>query len=112
MTRVAADITFAVFVFVHTSRKIAAAGVYAIMRAGIEMMFCVYIVSAFVADAVIHTNMLTIVKKGTAIDAAEGVISGVIIPGCMFVTAIELIKATEITYVSDSVMGFHITKGD
>jgi len=106
----AAGIAFAVTVRIRTEGSIIAAGVCAIVRAGQEMMFSVCFESALVADAVVHTNMLTVVNNGITIFAEKMVIVVIITPDCMFMAAIKFVKAAEIAYVPNSVMGFYVTE--
>lgn len=106
----AAGIAFAVTVRIRTEGSIIAAGVCAIVRAGQEMMFSVRFESALVADAVVHTNMLTVVNNGITIFAEKMVIVVIITPDCMFMAAIKFVKAAEIAYVPNSVMGFYVTE--
>ena len=73
-------------------------------------MFSVRFESALVADAVVHTNMLTVVNNGITIFAEKMVIVVIITPDCMFMAAIKFVKAAEIAYVPNSVMGFYVTE--
>lgn len=73
-------------------------------------MFSVCFESALVADAVVHTNMLTVVNNGITIFAEKMVIVVIITPDCMFMAAIKFVKAAEIAYVPNSVMGFYVTE--
>lgn len=73
-------------------------------------MLSVCFESAFVADTVVHTNMLTVVNKGIAVITGEIVIFIVVAPGRMFVGTIKFVIAAQIAYVSNSVVGFYITQ--
>ena len=106
----AADIAFAVTVLVRTERPITAAGVRAVVRIGREMVRRIYIVAAFVADAVTHTDMLTAVDNVIAVITGEMVIFIVVAPGRMFVGTIKFVIAAQIAYVSNPVVGFYITQ--
>ena len=103
----AADIAFAVTVLVRTERPITAAGVRAVVRIGREMVRRIYIVAAFVADAVTHTDMLAAVDN---VITGEMVIFIVVAPGRMFVGTIKFVIAAQIAYVSNPVVGFYITQ--
>ena len=106
----AADIAFAVTVLVRTERPITAAGVRAVVRLGREMVRRIYIVAAFVADAVTHTDMLAAVDNVIAVITGEMVIFIVVAPGRMFVGTIKFVIAAQIAYVSNPVVGFYITQ--
>ena len=106
----AADIAFAVTVLVRTERLITAAGVRAVVRIGREMVRRIYIVAAFVADAVTHTDMLAAVDNVIAVITGEMVIFIVVAPGRMFVGTIKFVIAAQIAYVSNPVVGFYITQ--
>ena len=57
VTNSAADITFAVFIFVYTIGDVSTTGVGAFVGAFRNIMFCVRGISAYIADAVFHTDM-------------------------------------------------------
>lgn len=54
--------------------------------------------------------MLTVVNNGITIFAEKMVIVVIITPDCMFMAAIKFVKAAEIAYVPNSVMGFYVTE--
>ena len=74
------------------------------------MVLRIYIVAAFVADAVTHTDMLAAVDNVIAVITGEMVIFIVVAPGRMFVGTIKFVIAAQIAYVSNPVVGFYITQ--